>query len=292
MSAGCPREFADVVSGWRPAPQVVHGELSPWPAQALAALLGALPPGPRDPLPPLWHEVYLHQPYAVTDLGPEGHLAEGGLLPPLAERRRMFGGGRITVEQPLRVGEVATRTSTVIRPRVREGRSGWLLLLTELHEITVGGAPRVTDERDIVYRVPADVSRAAVPPPAATGPAAPQPAPPAPAFGLDVDERVLFMFSALTYNAHRIHYDRRYTVDVEGHRDLLVHGPLLAIGAVEAARRTGTGDISAFSYRLVSPSYPGTPISFGVERADPRQATVTGTQDGVVRVEARVTWRA
>ena len=288
MSVECPREFADVLSGWRPAPQVVQGELSPWPAQALAALLGASPLGPGDALPPLWHEVYLHQPYAVTDLGPEGHLAEGGLLPPLAERRRMFGGGRITVEQPLRVGEVATRTSTVTRLRVREGRSGWLLLLTELHEITVAGAPRVTDERDIVYRV----SRAAVSPPAATSPATPLPAPPAPAFGLDVDERVLFMFSALTYNAHRIHYDRRYTVDVEGHRDLLVHGPLLAIGAVEAARRTGTGDISAFSYRLMTPSYPSTPITFGVERADHRETTVTGSQDGVVCVEARVTWRA
>jgi 3-methylfumaryl-CoA hydratase len=153
----------------------------------------------------------------------------------------------------------------------------------------VDGEVRVRDERDIVYRLPADVARSgsSAPPGSAASAGA---VAGAPVLGLDVDERVLFMFSALTYNAHRIHYDRRYTVEVEGHRDLLVHGPLLAIGAVEAARRTRPAEIATVEYRLVAPSYPGSPLDFAADAGEESTA-VTGTQDGVTKVQARVTWR-
>jgi 3-methylfumaryl-CoA hydratase len=302
-----PREFEEILERWRPAPEVVHGEICTWPAAALAALLGVAAPLPGDVLPPLWHELYLHPAHSVADLGEEGHPRESGLLPPLTTRRRMFGGGRITVDAPLRLGETVTRAGSVKELRLREGRSGWLLLLTEIHELSVGGVTRVRDERDIVYRLPEDVARTARPESQGAGPPAAPAGPPArPRFRLDVDERFLFMFSALTYNAHRIHYDRRYAHDVEGHPDLLVHGPLLAIAAIEAARRhpagpagadraaadrIGADRIGAVSYRLVAPSYPGPPILFTAEGDDGPATTVVGAQDGVPTVRADVTWR-
>jgi 3-methylfumaryl-CoA hydratase len=285
MTMSPPEEFRHVLDTWRPDPEVVEDELPCWPAQALAALLGVPAPAAGDPLPPLWHEVYLHRPLTVAELAPDGHPLRA-LLPPLRERRRMFGGGRVTVDAPLRIGERATRTSSVRDVQVRHGRSGWLLLVTELHELRVGGAPRVRDERDIVYRLPADVRTA--------GPARPtvRPVPEGaePAFRLDVDERFLFLFSALTYNAHRIHYDRDHTV-AEGHRDLLVHGPLLALGAVEAARRTRPDPIAQLRYRLVSPCYPGSPIKLRVAEVEAPVSTVAGVQGGTVKIEATVTWR-
>lgn len=283
---GAPQEFERILDQWRPEPEVVQGELCRWPADALTALLGGRALGPGGPLPPLWHELYLHQAHAVAELGEEGHPLGGSLLPPLLERRRMFGGGRITVDEPMRLGETAKRTSSVNDIRVREGRSGWLLLLTEQHLFSVDGVPRLRDERDIIYRLPADASRAAASreaPGRTTG---------RPVFRLDVDERMLFMFSALTYNAHRIHYDRRYTVDVDGHPDLLVHGPLLAIGAIEAARRERDAEISAVTYRLVAPSYPTSPIEFSVQHHEASVLRVWGVQSGVVKIEAGVVFRS
>jgi 3-methylfumaryl-CoA hydratase len=278
-----PRELQHVLDTWRPQPEVVQGELRRWPADALAALLGRTGIGAGEALPPLWQDLYLHEPRAIAELGADGHPLGGGLLPPLAQRRRLFGGGRIAVAEPLRLGEVATRTSSVTGLRLREGRTGWLLLLTERHLLAVDGIHRVRDERDLVYRLPGAASRTR---------SEPAPEPPEPAtLRLDVDERVLFLFSALTYNAHRIHYDRRYAVDVEGHPDLLVQGPLLAIGALEAARRTRPDEVAAVRYRLVAPAHPG-PVEYRVAASEGPSAAVTGSQHGRTTLEASLTWRS
>ncbi len=280
-----PVEFAEVLDGWAPAPEVVHGALDPWPAAALAALLGRPAPGPGEPLPPLWQEVYLRAAHAVSELADDGHPGAGSLVPPLRDRRRMFGGGRITVHRPLLVGEPATRTSSVAGVRARQGRSGWLLLVTEQHEVCVDGAVRVREERDIVYRRAADVGRTAA------AAAAPAPADP-PDYTIEPDERLLFCMSALTYNAHRIHYDRDFTVGVEGHPDLLVHGPLLALGAVETVRRQDPREIARMQYRLVSPAYLGRgTIGFACTRDDSGSLRVVGSQDAVPTVEATFTMR-
>lgn len=280
-----PQEFQEILDSWAPEPETARGELCLWPAEALAALLGGPAPEPGAALPPLWHELYLRRPRPVAELGPDGHPRADALVPPLARRRRMFGGGRITVHEPLCIGESAVRRSSVLTVRVREGRSGWLLLVTELHEFSVDGVDRVREERDIIYRLAADVSRQGD----VSGDSA---APPGQqVLELDVDERLLFCFSALTYNAHRIHYDRPFTSEVEGHPDLLVHGPLLAIGAIEAARRLGSRDIGSVTYRLVAPAYPTAPVSFVVDGAEAAVATVVGTQDGAVKVEATIGWR-
>jgi 3-methylfumaryl-CoA hydratase len=280
-----PEEFSRVLTSWRPAPETVADDLGRFPAAALAALLGSAEPGPDFALPPLWSEVYLRTARPVSDLGPDGHPANDRLVPPLEERRRMFGGGRIETAEPLRVGERATRRTSISDVRLREGRSGWLLLVTEKHEYLVGDVVRVREERDIVYRRPQDVSRRPRPTSAPSVDAELG----SPVYRLDPDERLLFCFSALTYNAHRIHYDRRYAVDVEGHRDLLVHGPLTVIGAVEAGSRSTGARPRDVDYRLLSPAFPGSPIEFHVaEEADGTR--VLGTQGGVVVVEASMTW--
>ena len=282
---GVPTAFAEVLDGWSPASETVTGELDPWPATALAALLGADPLTPGEPLPPLWHEVYLRTAHPVSVLAEDGHPLADALVPPLADRRRMFGGGRLRVGQPLRVGEVATRTSAVADIRARQGRSGWLLLVTERHDFAVGGSLRVREERDIVYRMASDMARPTrSAEPVATGPVA---------YRIEPDERLLFCMSALTYNAHRIHYDRDFTVGVEGHPDLLVHGPLLALGTVEAARRHDPREIAAVDYRLVSPAYVGGgTIGFSVAPDDAsRSLRVVGHQAAVPKVEATVTLR-
>ena len=282
--SGVPADFARILEDWQPRPQSVHGDLGVFPAQALAALLGGTLPEEGAELPPLWSEVYLRQPRAMADLGPDGHPCSDALVPPLTERRRMFGGGRVIVTEPLRVGERATRRSSVKDVRTREGRSGWLLLVTEVHDHLVGDQLRVSEQRDIVYRLPGDVA------------AAPRTPAPADAEGgrvvyrLQPDERMLFSFSALTYNAHRIHYDHRYAVEVEGHRDLLVHGPLLGIGAIEAAIRVAGGQPATVVYRLLHPCFPTSPVEFALMPSEGDRTRVLGVQDGLGIVEASVTW--
>ncbi len=281
-AGAAPAAFAAVVESWRPAPQVTEDVLGAWPARALGALLDAPAPapGPGDPLPPFWHEVYLRPAPALTDLGDDGHPRHDALVPALPERRRMFGGGRLRVHRPLRVGDRVRKTSSVTSARTREGSSGWLLLVTERHELTVDGELRIADERDIVYRLPDDAAR----PAPGAGPAHSATAEYRPdgetVLRIRPDERTLFLVSALTYNAHRIHYDRRYTTEVEGHPDLVVHGPLLALAGMEAARRALGGDADAVDYRLVRPAYCGTEIGFAATADSPGTVAVTGYHAG------------
>lgn len=296
---GPPEVFARLAESWRPAPGTAYGRLDPWPARALAALLDvhapaegdAVQPGDAeqagDALPPLWHEVYLRDALRIADLGQDGHPRDGALLPPLPRRRRMFGGGRIAVHEPLRIGERVRRTDSVTSVRTRRGRSGWLLLVTERRAFDVGGAVRVVDERDIVYRIAEDVGR-----PADGRPGSPAGGTPGsvPLRRLEADERLLMLTSALTYNPHRIHYDRDYAVRVEGYPDLVVHGPLLALEAIEAARSVLGRYPAAVDYRLTAPALLGAPVAFaqtGGTQAGGGQAgnDSTRTETGSVRVE-------
>lgn len=279
-----PEEFSAVAATWRPAESSVEGRIDEWSTRALAALLGAPVPQAGQPLPLTWHEVQLREAPAPGQLGPDGHPL-GGLLPPLSARQRRFGGGLVEVLAPLVVGAAATRVSRVADVRLREGRSGWLLLVTEEHEIVSEGVLRVRDRRDIVYRASADVRQSA-----AEGVVDSLAGPPAGAVSmtLDPDPRLLFMYSALTYNAHRIHYDPDYVRDVEGHGRLLVHGPLIATACAEVAQRTG-GELRSLEYRLVAPAFVGSPVTFHAQRSDDGSCAVWATQDG--RVCARGTAR-
>lgn len=229
------------------------------PAVALAGLLGRGERdfGPGAPLPMLWHWVYLLDRPAQTDLGADGHPVRNAVpTPPAPGLRRMFAGGRVRQLAPLRVGQTATRRSAVRHTVRKPGRSGVLTFVTVGHEIVQDGRTVVDDEQDIVYLAPA-ADRAG---PEAPGPEAPGPPPVPPAEGerlVPTDPVMLFRFSALTYNAHRIHYDRAYARDVGGYPGLVVHGPLQALALAEAAGRlaAGTGSDRRFEYRLVAPLF-------------------------------------
>lgn len=244
------------------APEVVERTelLGPGPAQALAGLLGVR--APTGPLPPLWHWIYLLDRPAQDDLGPDGHRFRGGLPdPPGPGRRRMWAGGRVRVHRPLLLGRPATRSSRVLSRREKVGRSGQLTFTTVLHLIRQDGATAVEEEQDIVYR---DAAAAPAPLPprttgAGTGAGAGE-------WELVTSPVLLFRFSALTYNGHRIHYDRDYAREVEGYPGLLVHGPLQALTmAWTAAEQVpvvrsgppGRSGAALFEYRLVAPLFDG-----------------------------------
>lgn len=227
---------------------VVHTELvGPEPAAALAGVLDTNPPD--GALFPLWHWVYLLERRPQHELGPDGHPTSGIPAPPGQGCRRMFAGGRVTTDQPLRQGHEATRTSQIIRTTHKDGRSGPLSFVTVRHSYEQDGHLCVVDEQDIVYRQPGAPLEAR--PGSLADPAWPGRA--QPCLALTADEALLFRFSALTYNAHRIHYDHQWAAR-EGYPGLVVHGPLQALLMAEFLRRQGVGLAGrTFAYRLVAP---------------------------------------
>ncbi len=247
------------VEGWAPGPVTDSARIEPGPAAAFAAVLDQPPPvrDDGDPLPPGWHGfTFLDRP-ATADLGEDGHPRDGHFLPPIPHRRRMIAGGRMEVTAPLRVGATVVRTSSLVRREVKEGRSGPMLLVTARSEYREAGRLLLTEEQDVVYR-----SQQAGSSPAPAGAGSPVPEDDAlPTVELVPDEPLLFRFSALTYNAHRIHYDRPYATGVEGHPGLVVHGPLLALLLLEVPRRHAPDRVvTSFAHRLTRPAYAGTPV--------------------------------
>jgi 3-methylfumaryl-CoA hydratase len=250
--------------------------LLPGPAQALGGLLGVPVPDLEngEQLPFLWHWMYLPDRPAQSDLGPDGHPVRGTLpAPPGPGRRRMWAGGRVRGSGPLRCGEQAVRRSQVLSVREKQGRSGALTFVVVGHQIVQGDRIVVDEQQDIVYRQPTSPQNQPLPQPtlAAVVP---------PAHGewaIEVSPTLLFRFSALTYNAHRIHYDRDYARDVEGYPGLLTHGPLQALAMTEAARAAGCGGEQYFEYRLTSPlfDFQGMVVS-AIREQD---ATVTAVRD-------------
>ncbi len=228
--------------------RVVRTELIiPEPSEALANLLGT--DIPTDELPPLWHWIHLLEKRPHADLGRDGHPTFGIPAPPGPGRKRMFAGGRVRTHASLIFGRPATRTTWVAATTEKQGSTGPLTFVTVRNEYTQGGRVAIVDDNDIVYRTPGSN----VAPRAGTLRDEPEPAPREPALTLTADEALLFRFSALTYNAHRIHYDHNW-VREEGYGDLVVHGPLQALMMGELVRRRGDGLVGKqFDYRLVSP---------------------------------------
>lgn len=237
--------------------------LAPEPAEALAAMLDIEVPDGVS-LPPLWHWVYLLERRPQGDLGPDGHPTFGIPAPPGPERRRMFAGGRVTTHRLLTIGVEATRTTSISSRREKVGRTGPLTFVTVRNDITQFGQIAIVDEQDIVYRSPGSTL-----PPSSEGSEPPRTSSRELSLTLEVDSALLFRFSALTYNAHRIHYDHEY-VKEEGYDDLVVHGPLQALMMGELLRRTGIDLVGKkFIYRLVSPMI------------GPQPMTIVAAEDGV-----------
>jgi hydroxyacyl-ACP dehydratase HTD2-like protein with hotdog domain len=276
-------QLAGVLAGWAPEPAEATETIAAEPAVALAGLFDVDPPvtGNGDPIPPLWHWLYFLDRPAQRDLGPDGHPADGRFMPPIPRRRRMYAGGRVSYLSPLRCGESITRRSELADWTIKQGRTGELLFVTVRHTFLRAGEPVATEEQDLVYRsAPPDApGTPAVPPPVTPLPVAPPPVTPPPAtpppatpqWLLEVvaDPVLLFRFSALTYNAHRIHYDAAYASAVEGHPGLVVHGPLLAMLCLELPRRQVPGPwISRVSFRARAAVYAGVPFGVTGSRRD------------------------
>ena len=238
--------------------------ISAEPVESLAAMLETdVPFSAGSPVPPLWHWMFLLDRRRQSDLGTDGHPTSGIPAPPGPGRRRMFAGGRVTAYAPLVIGEPATKVTSIAKTVEKEGRTGPLTFVTVLQEISQGGKLAIAEEQDIVYRAPG------------TGALPPAPAPPTPPAGptlsLAVDERMLFRFSALTYNTHRIHYDLGY-VPTEGYDGLVIHGPLQALLMGDLMRREGIDLVGAtYGYRLVSPM------------VGPQRLTIVPGQDGLAQ---------
>jgi len=220
------------------------------PARALAATLDRddTPVAPGAELPALWHWLYFLPRAPQRELGADGHPRLGGFLPPVPLPRRMWAGGRLAWHAPLRVGDALERTTRIESVTHKAGRTGDLVFLLLKHELRSGGQPVLTEEQDIVYRAPAQPGDPAPPP---------QAAPTDAAWSREVvpDPALLFRFSALTFNAHRIHYDRPYATGVEGYPGLVVHGPLLATLLADLARRERPqARVTGFSFRAVRPT--------------------------------------
>jgi 3-methylfumaryl-CoA hydratase len=263
--------------------------VEPWPAEAFAGLIGAPPPPLRrgDPLPPMWHWFTLLEHPAQSELGEDGCPVSSPFRPPVPARGRMFAGGRLQQVLPIPIGAQLSRRSNVAAVRVTAGRSGELAFITIRHELAADGVLAGIEEQDIVYRLaPAD-SLEGGPPEDGTRPALE---------GkwrqeLAIDPVLLFRFSALTYNGHRIHYDRPYATQVEGYPDLVVHGPLLALLALELARVHAPDRlVHAFEYRLVRPAFAPTAIMSAGRPRDGAAAVVVGAKDAAASLTGEITY--
>ena len=240
----------DQLASWKGRREIADDTITATPMAALAATLDRDDPPPRlgDPLPPLWHWLYFLPLHRQSQIGPDGHARRGGFLPPVPLPRRMWAGGRFQFGQPLRVGEQVCRTSTIADVSVKEGRSGTLVFVLVRHEIVGSFGGALTEEHDIVYR---DLPRAGDPSPP------PRRAPADAVWRREItpDEVLLFRYSALTLNGHRIHYDRRYVTEVEGYPGLVVHGPLIATLLADLARRNDARPPTGFNFRASRPLF-------------------------------------
>ncbi|NVM98486.1 hypothetical protein [Arthrobacter sp. SDTb3-6] len=249
------------LSGWSPKPLTRNQWLDPWPLGALAATLGIEPPASTN-VPPLWHWLYFLDWTPAAELGNDGHPTAGDFLPPLRLRTRMFAGGRYKQLKPLRTGMDTERSATVIRTQVKNGRSGEMLFVVLRHEFHQLGELCVVEEQDIVYRS-GPVHRGS--PPAAITPAGPAGgvagvAPAASAF--TPEATTLFRFSALTGNAHRIHYDADYAREKERYERLVIHGPLqILLMMREGLSGRAPSSLASANYRLLRPAHLGDELS-------------------------------
>lgn len=260
--------------------------ISPFPAIALSALLGReTQPGRDDPLPPGWHWLYFLETPGPDSTGPDGHPQRGGFLPPVALERRMWAAGRFEIVDPLTIGLDALKTSRIVSVTPKAGTSGDMVFVVLEHLIEQEGRLRIREEQTIVYRaMPPKPELSASGSHASTVDEADWRAQGA------VDPVSLFRFSALTYNGHRIHYDRPYAESVEHYPGLVVQGPYVAVLLLELAARHAGNPVQAFDFRATGPSFAEEPLVLcGRDRGD--QAELWSETPRGVGVRATATLR-
>ncbi len=255
------------LQSWTGRTETLQDSLATAPLRGMAATLdqdaAALPAS----LPPLWHWLYFLPHAPQREIGPDGHAKRGGFLPPVPLPRRMWAGGQLQWEagNPLRPGDAITRTSRIESVEAKQGRTGAMVFVKVEHRIANERGHALTEYHDIVYRNPPQ-------------PGEPAPAPTAAEAGAPwqrewtPDAVMLFRYSALTFNGHRIHYDLPYVTGEEGYPGLIVHGPLIATLLLELVREhRPDATVTSFRFRAQRPTFDGHPMRVnGAPSADGR----------------------
>ena len=274
------------LQAWQGRSETLSDDITAAPVRALSATLDRDDPLPQagTRLPELWHWLYFLPHHRQSEIGEDGHAKRGGFLPPVPLPRRMWAGGRLAWEpgNPLQVGDRAERTSRIVSVTHKAGRTGELVFVLVRHEVRNERGLALTEEHGIVYRAAAQPGEAGPPP---------TPAPKDAAFSRDIvpDDVLLFRYSALTFNGHRIHYDRRYVTQVEGYPGLIVHGPLIATLLVDLLRRNVPGaQLARFEFRAVRPTFDIAPFRVhGKPEADAKTFSLWGEDaDGWLTMQA------
>jgi 3-methylfumaryl-CoA hydratase len=285
MTASDTRESFASLTEWIGRGETREDVVTAAPLIALSGLLDRDDPEPRpgDPAPPLAHWLYFLPNFRISQSGPDGHALKGGFLPPVALPRRMWAGSRIRFERPMRVGEAITRRSTISDVKVKEGKSGVLVFVTARHEVSDAKGVLIVDEQDIVYRGETTL--------AAKGEAAPTDD----TWRREIrpDPVLLFRYSAVTFNSHRIHYDQPYVTKVENYPGLVVHGPLIATLLLDLLRRNRPAtQVKEYRFRALKPLYD-TASFFTCGAPDEAARTArlwTRDAEGAATMQATASW--
>jgi 3-methylfumaryl-CoA hydratase len=275
----------DILGQWIGKTETLRDTLHAGPANLMEMTLDRDPVlGAGDILPPLWHWLYFLQSAPLGALGRDGHPARGGFLPPVALPRRMWAGGRFGFSEDLRLGQQIEKRSRIKDVALKTGSTGALCFVTVHHEVGTPDGVAFWEEHDIVYREDPKHD------------AAPRQTPPV---GDDWDHRetvhpsevMLFRYSALTFNGHRIHYDRDYARDVEGHAGLVVHGPLIATMLMDLAiRMTDGARPHRFEFRAASPLFDGAPFTLLGKKNGEQITLAAATPQGRLAMQATATF--
>ena len=242
-------------------------------------------------VPESWYTILFGPTALQNKIGPDGHPVTGGddLMPPMHNTRRMFAGRRVKFHKPLKVGDLVERVSTIRQVEPKTGRTGSFKLVTVVHEMSAGSGVAVTEEQDLVYREAVAEAGGGKPAQQAKG----QPATDKPDWSVawTPDTALLFRYSALTYNAHRIHYDLPYTREQEGYPALVVNGGLTALMLVEAARPHLPGAIAGYDARAMAPLFIGQTITLNTRIAGDTAETWASAPDGGVHYRVNVAFK-
>jgi len=274
------------LSGWIGKTEVSRDQVTITPLKALSATLDRHDPAPvlGQAIPPLWHWLYFLPTHQQSEIGPDGHARRGGFLPPVPLPRRMWAGSRFEFIEPLRVGDAITRTSVIEDVRVKSGKTGPLVFVVVRHEIAAATGLALREWHDIVYREMPSVTDA---------PPVSQLAPQHSDWHREIipDSVLLFRYSALTFNGHRIHIDRSYAVNVEGYPGLIVHGPLIATLLMDLLRRNRPdAQVQAFRFKALQPLFDIAPfVLHGASQTSNEVRLWATTPDGQLAVDASAT---
>lgn len=264
---------------WIGRSESVSETIAPFPSRAMAASLNRDEAFARgDALPPLWHWFHALKLFPLAEAGADGHQSLGHFMPPVSLPRRMWAGSRFTFHAPLRIGDTITRTSAIEAVQEKQGRTGTICFVTVRHRWTMDADLLIDEAQDVVFR-------------AADAPAAmPKPAPTHETLArtMSAGAVLLFRYSALTFNGHRIHYDRSFCAS-EGYAGLVVHGPLLATLLLDLLRIEGKRQPCAFHFRALAPVLADQSFTLCASIDGHTADLWVRREDGALAVEAQAT---